>query len=82
MENRRIVICSSCNRRLGVPTSKHILFQCPHCGAKQELFYSQVFVPADELIFYYQRDENTEISTRVVELLKRKVQKEFLIILN
>jgi len=82
MENRKIVKCGSCNRRLGVPASKHIIFQCPHCGAKQELFYSGLFIPAEERIMSCQNEENADLSTRVVEILKKKIQKEFLIILN
>jgi ribosomal protein L37AE/L43A len=80
MENKKIVHCSSCNRKLGVPTGKHIIFECPHCKAKQELFYSGVYIPVES-----EQTWNTEkvaCSTKVVEILKRKMQKEFIIILN
>ena len=80
MESKRVVKCSSCNRRLGVPTDKHIVFQCPHCGAKQELFYSGVYVPVENEQTY--SCENGAYSTRVLDIQKGQMQKEFLIILN
>ncbi|HNQ66917.1 MAG TPA: hypothetical protein PKN32_00950 [Bacteroidales bacterium] len=75
-----MVKCSSCDRRLGVPTDKHIVFQCPHCGAKQELFYSGVYVPVEDEQNW--SSEHGACSTRMVGILERKTQKEFLIILN
>jgi ribosomal protein L37AE/L43A len=83
MENNKEIRCLCCKKRLGVPRKGHIVFPCPHCGAKHELFYAGVFVPVKESLFLVLSSVTVEKGqSPVVEVRRKTKQQEFLTILN
>jgi phage FluMu protein Com len=45
MVSHTVIKCTNCNKRLGVPKGLHIIFICPFCSVKQELFFTNVYTP-------------------------------------
>jgi phage FluMu protein Com len=80
MSTKLKIRCKSCNKRLGVPAGLHIIFICPECKIKQELFFTKVFTPAQFEVNKENGNENTDF--RDMALCENKIHHHFLIILN
>jgi phage FluMu protein Com len=73
-----VIRCASCSKRLGVPKGLHIIFTCPACNVKQELFFTKV----STLIKQEVDNNNFNTDIQNMEFCKNKKHHYFLNILN